>query len=859
MGIYSEIVEWAQERSWWQQEALSKIIAGQKLTDEDISEFVDRLLVDEPEDDIRASLPRQPESLGQEASKIDLRSLSNLKNVNRIDSQQELEFSPTGLTIVYGNNGSGKSGYARLVKALVRARVSKNILPNVFAPEQGDPEATLCYLQDGKDRALRLERNPETTLRQVAFYDEECGEQYVRQKGEITFRPDALRLLDDLIGVCSRLDAEAKSRIEKLEQKRLEVPEILPETSSYRFFDELNASTTDADIAEAAKFTQKDQEQLDHLEQESTRLQRLDPKIEWQRVDKYEKSCQALAKSLESINKSLGSQAADCLSESRRNLASNRELAASIANASFENEPVKGVGSLFWKNLWSAAKAFSESVAYPDHEFPHMEDGALCVLCHQELDSSAKERFERFTAFLEDSTESAYQDSLNEVSEAVAAINSCDIESSTAAVALEALNENDSDLSAKISSEFEVWAARKSALLSESEIPALPTGGLLKRLKDRALELGEAKKSIDQERFDAQFRKISTELHELKSRKALTDACSRVKEERDRQRAVQKLNEVQRTASTTGISRFIGKLSDCYINDRARQDFANWADKFGVRSVAYERVGSGKGKIYHQPLLEGVVRRVDVHDVLSEGEQTALGLAGFLVEVNLDESGSAVVFDDPVTSMDHLNRGLVADVLAEMAKHRQVIVFTHDSVFSMELMRCSKRYAVGVGRMTVSRSVDGVSVGIVKKGHPWELRDSGERIDCLRKRLAALKRDVVSQTIDDDEYAEQVSSWAGRFSQTWERIVSQDVAGRIYDRGSLQVKIGMVKVAAGITQEDNSILQDSYSRCSGWVRHDVDPEVNYQPPSIDVLERELDTMDQWRRRVRGYGTTGSVS
>jgi ABC-type hemin transport system ATPase subunit len=55
------------------------------------------------------------------------------------------------------------------------------------------------------------------------------------------------------------------------------------------------------------------------------------------------------------------------------------------------------------------------------------------------------------------------------------------------------------------------------------------------------------------------------------------------------------------------------------------------------------------------------VQRAAVEDVLSEGEQTAPGLAGFLTEVESDGSQSASVFDDPVTSLDHVRQEKVAE------------------------------------------------------------------------------------------------------------------------------------------------------------------------------------------------------
>lgn len=64
------------------------------------------------------------------AEQVSLRALTEVVGVNALISGQTLEFGSTGLTIVYGDNASGKSGYARLIKAMVDARHSS-------APKEG--------------------------------------------------------------------------------------------------------------------------------------------------------------------------------------------------------------------------------------------------------------------------------------------------------------------------------------------------------------------------------------------------------------------------------------------------------------------------------------------------------------------------------------------------------------------------------------------------------------------------------------------------------------------------------------------------------------------------------------------------
>ncbi|HEX5541643.1 MAG TPA: AAA family ATPase [Micromonospora sp.] len=66
--------------------------------------------------------------------------------------------------------------------------------------------------------------------------------------------------------------------------------------------------------------------------------------------------------------------------------------------------------------------------------------------------------------------------------------------------------------------------------------------------------------------------------------------------------------------------------------------------------------------------------------VMSQGEMHALGLATFLPRGCAAESPFRfIVIDDPVQSMDPSKVDGLARVLAELARERQVIVFTHDS------------------------------------------------------------------------------------------------------------------------------------------------------------------------------------
>jgi len=92
-----------------------------------------------------------------------------------------------------------------------------------------------------------------------------------------------------------------------------------------------------------------------------------------------------------------------------------------------------------------------------------------------------------------------------------------------------------------------------------------------------------------------------------------------------------------------------------------------------------------------------------------------VGLALFLAEITQQEK-QPVVFDDPITSLDHEVRGSLARRLMQLSKDRQVIVFTHDLLFVSQLVNVGNeqkiefsthiidRPSLGPGRVNIDTS-----------------------------------------------------------------------------------------------------------------------------------------------------------
>src|ERR1700691_2620510 len=134
MNVLQEILAWSVDRPTWQRDALRRLVVNGDLSTEDIVALTeickgDHGLLEKP-DARPLAKEHVPNRNGTAAAAVSLVSIFHHEGVNALAADQTLKFAP-GLTIVYGDNGAGKTGYIRILKQACRARGQELILGNV--------------------------------------------------------------------------------------------------------------------------------------------------------------------------------------------------------------------------------------------------------------------------------------------------------------------------------------------------------------------------------------------------------------------------------------------------------------------------------------------------------------------------------------------------------------------------------------------------------------------------------------------------------------------------------------------------------------------------------------------------------
>lgn len=859
-SVFDTILEWSASRPLWQQDALRRVIAHGKLTTEDKADLVQLCLKGQGAEGIEAeAIPLAVEHVPPAAAAgaaISLTSIADVVGVNRLAPGQTLPFAPSGITVVYGDNGVGKSGYARILKRACRARFVGDLLANAFDPAAGGgaaatigfntgaaPAAPIAWVNDGK---------PHPTLSAVSVFDRDCATVHVRNENEVAFRPFGLDVPDELAAAC-----QAVKEVLTTEQTRLkgaQDPVFLQPTFSAsspagKILAGLKATTNLAPLEALAVLSEAEETRLVRLNEDLTR----DP---LRAAAEQRATAQGLERLADALAATLAKTADAPLShllalaETAR---SKRAAATLAAEAAFSGAAMPGVGEEAWRNLWEAARRYSLEVAYPGKPFPPAaHDDAHCVLCHQTLPDDAAARMNAFERFVQADTEKVADEAEREFKSAYRALELSSIRISAFPLRRQLALYSASIGAAVLRALAAARLRRRICLDSVDEVDTV-------HMPDAALDPVPAVRQLaaDTLRYAQELtaaadpvgrRVLEDERSALQDRKALEILLPKARAEVARLAQLARISKCLTETATNAITSLGNGIADQVITPRMRDRFQEEIQKLAASRVRVDIVRSG-GK-YGSPQYQ--VRlfandKAKVHLVLSEGEQTCVALAVFLTELATAGHASCLVFDDPVSSLDHRWRRKVAERLIEEAGVRQIVVFTHDLVFLNDLQTLAHQARVSIKEVSLTHT--GAGAGVVHEGLPWAGQRIPERLDNLEKDARAAR--LLYEAHDDEGYAAAAADFYNCLRSTWERALEDRAFCNVVNRHRDYIDAKNLKRVTVLTEADTIAWAAGFKTCCDITNaHDPSRGRNAAPPPPDDLMRHVGELKAWAESLR---------
>lgn len=849
----ASILEWSATCPPWQRDALRRLYLADKLSEADLVELLAISKGSAAAVPLSATDLKDP-NLG--GAVVTLHRLHSLKNVNALAEGEALPFAKKGMTIIYGDNGAGKSGYARVLKHLCRSRKTQNdtILTNVYQTGSATPTACIDFAvgQQNHKAEWTLGSPADSRLSGVSVFDSSSAHVHVDEANNLAYTPTALAILAKLADACRSLAAKYTGEIATIKSK---TPAILQEPKCKKFTQVgkiVHALTYKSDknkLSTLAKLSPEEATRLEILDRDLAE----DPQVLSQQLiarnRRVEKGLEALA-NLESI---ISDESFTRLRTASNELQTTKEAVRLASEDLFSNLPLPDVGSEVWRALWAAARNYSQKHAYKSAAFPNLMSDAHCPLCQQVLGVEAKARFSSFEAFVKGESEKREAAALSAFNAEMQTLKQGrpSIRKIPDSVAWYRDDLGQKNLSEKLrqATVQGLWRARaiiRSAGKTETlTLPPSPTMPYAE-LKAVSAEILDRISALTAERDSPERRALLDERDNLADRKWLSVVLADITQHIDNLKNIHELEQLARQTTTQRISTQTTTLARSHVTEHLEACFSSEAEKLGISSLGIElRQGrTVAGVPQFQIRLRGETKHA-AGKVLSEGEHRCVALAAFLAELTTTHTRSAIVFDDPVSSLDHIHRQAVAARLAEESLTRQVIVLTHDVAFLLLLDEACKAVKSQVGYRLISRGAD--SPGFCHNSPPNDVIPIDQVLASLSNHL----RNVSNLHTRGDlaRWRAEVNNFDVELRTAWERAVEDVVKPVLRRLGRKVDTTGLIQLTV-LTEADHSEMRQAYGRLS-MLLHNQPDGLSEKLPTPDVIESEINALLNWLTSIRG--------
>ena len=862
MTVLQEILDWSTDRPAWQRDALRRLVMKGELNADDLASLATICKAAHGLAEQQAVNPLTSQDIPDTrdaAPAVTLLSISHHRGVNALAPDQTLHFGPN-LTVVYGDNAAGKTGYIRILKSACRARGREKLLGNVVAGVLPPAPVVAIKYRVGTENDLRVWADPQAEdelVSRVSVFDSQCASVYLTEKTDVAFRPFGLDLFDKLVKACKAIRAQLDREQRGLVSNALgAVRAIVPEgTAAARLLANITSLTKPEAVTALSRLSASEEARLALLEASLRDLQANDPTQLSRRLTLRGKRIQALSRHIKNIEGALSAKALGTVLDAQAIVRGKVADAQRVRGAAFGNGTLAGTGSESWTTFWESGRYFSENTAYPGQPFPVVDEGAQCILCQQGLDDAARDRLQKFQTFVTSTTEQELRQARDRFDRLRNSLMDLQITTSSIDETLQELQIEHAAVADRIAAALGAAESRRQAVVRALEDETIvpqdlpPLAPVLDATESLAAEIAERVVTLSAGGTSEARKRMTGEVQELRARRLLAQHESVVLEEIERKRQYAAYGLCLTDTKTQAITKKSTVVTRTLVTQKLRDSFGEELSNLGFRHVEVElqEVGGAEGVLYHKLVLTRAPG-VDLPKVASEGEQRCLSIAAFFAELSTADDPSGIVFDDPVSSLDYKWREGVAGRLAEEAKKRQVIVFTHDVVFVLLLKQLADEANVGQLDQHVRQLSNGA--GVCAEELPWVALKVAKRIAHLKKKFQDAEK--LCREGEQVAYEKEASVIYGYLREAWERGLEEVLLGGVVERYRPSVQTQQVGVVADITVEDTRAVERAMTKCSRWLPgHDQAAAARADVPEPVALKADIDGLEAWVKKIRG--------
>jgi energy-coupling factor transporter ATP-binding protein EcfA2 len=846
MLLQKRILDWSQGLPEWQRDLLRRLAHGP--LDEAGRREVMLIMSQSP--DAPAPIPLQladlPADAGQQG-RVELRAVRRLVNINRLAPEQSLGLQP-GLNVVFGDNGAGKSGYGRLARRVTRSGEPEEILRDVFdpGPTNGRQTATFDIAVDDTTDTIEVDlgADPPQVLSAITAFDASRARVCLTKPNVIEHIPAPLRLLTLLSETQDDLARRLREHGDRIRSGLPALPQLASGTTAATALVGLTDTTDVHALIEQLRLGEKDTAELERAEKAATAIaadqtNQLEASARTQAA-----AARAAAEKLRAADRAAPVETVGRLADLRGQLDAVVVAERKVADEAFDDQRLEGTGQDAWREMWLAARRFADAtgLAFPDA-------GAPCPVCQQDLEPAAAQRFQRFDQFVS----SDLRRKATELQTAIQRITDGLPDTVVLRTAIEA------ELRAAPEAVVAAAHAAVGVLERRCSTARAIAAGPPSTPEDTPIELtaitAHAETQEEQAKRHAALRNEDQQRAVIRTRDELRARAVVIAAEADLRARIQGLGRLARldraiaALNTQRISTKLRELQQLAITERLRKAIELELSELHPAITGVEITGqASKGQTLIQLALK-IEGKTKLTQVLSDGEQRALALAFFLAEISVSEEHSAIVLDDPVSSLDDDRREYLARRLVIESQHRQVVILTHDMVFVHQLHQAAEDAGVDIHGCTVQRAF--AQIGVVSDGLPHKMLGPAKQINQLTHRLKHVLRPKHQH--GDPLYEQEADRWVLDLRKAYDHVIESTMLNGAVRRFSTHVRVRNLHEIQW-TQDRAKRIDAAMKQASPKAHHEA-LALQPSPHKPDELQAMLDELTGLYAEMKGKPDT----
>ena len=848
--LESEVKGFAEGLPYWAKYIADKIIAGNEISETEINSAYSYLLEElkllEETAKPQITIGNGTGSMGDYKLDLLLTKLAEVEGVNALTENQIIEFSPK-LTILYGANGSGKTGYVRLFKKAFYSKAPEEILKNIhLASGHKDVKAKFTFQSAATEIPLIFPDNQANTeFEQYAVFDGKSVIRHLDQRNEFEFRPAGLSFFGEFTNAVKRVEDKLNADI-ALKQTANDFADLFDGESEIKtVIENLPDKTNIDDLKKHLPVTDEDKKKKAELEKQYDDLL-LASKGKEKEIKTFESTKQLLAtnkQTVEELNKNFTDANLKLVKDAIANCVKKEATAKTEGVESFKTDKIQNVGSTEWKSFIQAAEKFAQKQEKKNDVYPQKEDN--CLLCRQPLSDDSQKLITSYWAYMKSVAEKEAKD---------------------AAAALDKLKPTFEKLNFDlfpVDNTLTVWLTDKQkavltslteSLKKQKDLCAEIVSDIATKTENARTEIKISTNDHDTviESIDASIKLLeddaqSKELDRLLKEKTIITHREKLElhfakietyvNNQDWIKKAGKADFAKRKITDTEKS-----LSGKYFNQKYIETFNQECQAMnGNFGIEITHTGSG-GKSYRQLKLKGN----NPNAILSEGEQKVIAVADFIAEMQLSEVNRGIIFDDPVTSLDNDRKMQIAERLTTEAKKKQVIIFTHDLVFFYHLKNYSKKHLAGVENCFLHHTVEKEGTAVIGKvllnqtpANEGQYNEPTKAEEWLNK----------SKNASGNERADYAKAGLSSLRASYEALAIFTITGGVIQRFDPLIRMGRLKEI----KFDKSLIDivvEKHGNISDHIEAHLQSDVAGVRATPEVLEQHITDFKELKEKIK---------